>query len=203
MGKGEQVIKRSLARRGAALIVLGAILALGMGFLALALAVVGEYGGMLVFVLLTALGAFCLAVGIKECSIRTSGWTARNPDLSAQADELYENAIYEDKYILHSEKHIGSKRTPPAIAAFDEVLGMYVRKTRYNFLITVQKQLIIVTQKGEIALSIYSDQKIDELARRIAAYSPRARFGYTADNLAYFRAQQKAYKEYLKAARRR
>lgn len=199
---GVERVKKSLRRRAALLIFFGAILFLGMGFIAFAFAVTGELDGIFWFSFAVAcLGVFFIVLGIREGSLKTSGWVKRNPDLLRQAEELYSNVVYEDKYIVCSNRHIGSKRNPASIASFDEVIGLYVRKTRYNFLITVQKELIVVTQKGEISVSVYSDKKIDGLVDMIAQRCPGVRLGYSPENVAYFNQVHKDYKERLKAMR--
>ena len=198
-----ETVKRAIRKRGIGLIVFGTILFLGMGFIALAAAMVGDAVGMMVFALIMlCLGVLFIVLGIKDCSIHASGLIKRNPDLLEQGEELYNNIVYQDKYIVYSNKHVASKRSPTSIAAFDEVIGMYERKTTYAIFITVQKELIIVTKRDEIPISVFSGKKMDDLANLIYEHCPQARIGASAENMAYFKEQHKAYKEQLKAMRR-
>lgn len=197
---GSEKVKRAIRKRAALLIFLGCILFFGMGFIAFAFAMIGELGGMFVFsVAVAAFGAWIIWFGARQCSMKSCIWLKRNPELLKQADELYSSVVYENKYILYSFKHVGCKRNPINIAAFDEIIGFYERKTRYNFLITIQKELVIVTRRGEMSVSIYSDKKIEELIELISSRAFGAKIGYDPVNAEYFRQEQKAYKKSMKS----
>ena len=194
---GSDIVKKSIRRRSLIVIVLGAFLSINSGMMFVGAIAIKDFSVMFfASLILLVLGIFIVWLGIKEGNLKTNGFIKRNPDLLNQADELYANIIYEDKFVIASQKHIGSKKVRTNIASFEEIIGMYLRKTRYNHLVTVQKELIIITRKGEMAVSIYSDLKrIDVMELVINNCPNELRIGYTPENLAYFKQQQALYKE--------
>lgn len=198
---GREKVLKKMRSNSIFITVLGFLLFLGCGLLAFC-CIVGEFAPMAIFLGIFALGGlFFIVLGIRNGNPKTSLFTKRNPDLLAQADELYANVVYEDKTIIHSNKTLASKKNPLSIVSFDEVIGIYEKTTTYNHLVTIEHQLVLVTPKGENYISIYGKNKeaVGAIMTRIHQYCPHARLGYNTENLQYFRQVQKAYKKQRKA----
>lgn len=200
---GSEVILKKLRSKSIVIIVLGALLFLGLGFLAFC-CIVGEFLPMAILLGIGALlGLFFIILGIRMRNPKKSSFLKRNPDLLTQADELYANVVYEDKTIIHSNKTIASKKNPLSMVSFDEVIGIYEKTTTYNHLVTIEHNLVLVTPKGENYISIYGKNKeaVGAILTRIHQYCPNARLGYSPQNLQYFKQVQKEYKKQRKENR--
>lgn len=198
---GSEKIIKKIRSKSVVVIVLGALLFLGFGFLAFC-CVVGEFLPMAIFLgIFALLGLFFIIWGIRMRNPKKSSFLKRNPDLLEQADELYANVVYEDKTIIHSNKTLASKKNPLSMVSFDEVIGIYEKTTTYNHLVTIEHNLVLVTPKGENYISIYGKNKeaVGAILTRIHQYCPNARLGYSPQNLQYFRQVQKEYKKQRKA----
>ncbi len=198
---GSEKILKKIRSRSIIVIVLGVLLFLGCGFLAFC-CVVGEFLPMAIFLgIFALLGLFFVIWGIRICNPQKSTFLKRNPDLLAQADELFANVVYEDKTIIHSHKTIASKKNILSMASFDEIIGIYEKTTTYNHLVTIDHNLVLVTPKGENFISIYGKNKetVGAILTRIHQYCPNAILGYSPQNLQYFRQVQKEYKKQRKA----
>lgn len=198
---GREKVLKKMRSNSIFIVVLGVLLFLGCAFLAFC-CVLAEAIPMAIFLVIFALlGLFFIILGIRNGNPKTSLFTKRNPDLLAQADELYSNVVYEDKTIIHSHKTIASKKNVLNMAAFDEVIGIYEKKTTYNHLVTIEHSLVLVTPKGETYISIYGKNKeaVGAILTRIHQYCPNARLGFSPENLQYFKQVQKEYKKQRKA----
>lgn len=120
----------------------------------------------------------------------------RNHDLLWQADEVFNNIIYEDDFIICSNNTIANKKNLLNIASFEEIIGIYERKFTYEHFITVTRELVLVTKKGEITISIYAKnaETVENLVNYIYKHCSNAKIGYTSLNFKYFKEVQKAYK---------
>ncbi len=192
---GREIVLKKLRSKSIIVIVLGALLFLGCGFLALC-CFIGAFLPMAVFMSISALlGLFFIILGSRNCNPETSLYTKRNPDLLAQADELFSNVVYEDKTIIHSNKTLASKKNPLNMVSFDEVIGIYEETTTYNFLFTVEHKLVLVTPKGENYIGIYgkNQEAVEAIITHIQQRCPNARLGY--QNIDYYKQVQKEYKK--------
>lgn len=108
----------------------------------------------------------------------------RNPDLLWQADEVFNNIIYEDDFIICSNNTIANKKNLLNIASFEEIIGIYERKFTYEHFITVTRELVLVTKKGEITISIYAKiaETVENLVNYIYKHCSNVKIGYTSLN---------------------
>lgn len=198
---GRELILKKLRSRSLVLIILGFFLFLGCGFLAFC-CIIGEFIPMVILGgIFALLGLVFIILGFRMRNPEKSTFIKRNPDLLNQADELYSHIVYEDKTIVHSHQHIASKKNPLCIASFEEIIGIYEKTTTYSHVITIEHNLVLVTPKGDNLISIYGKNKeaVAEIVGRIYKYCPNARYGFSVDNMKYFRQMQKAYKKQCKA----
>lgn len=177
-------------------------------FLELCMIVVGirdNVGPILFFALLGAIGGAFLYFGIKGLKHpEQTQVLKKNPDLLQQADELFSHVVYEDDFVILSDRIIANKKNITQMAFTDEVFLIYVFRQTTN-LITTTKQLILQTARGQMEINIYGRKKetINQLAERIAQNCQYARLGYSGEGLDYVKhmrelwAQDKAYKENL------
>lgn len=155
---------------------------------------IAEYIFVMLFIL--ALGVPMLIFGIRNLrNPMKHGMFKRNPFLLDQVDNMVANKIYEDKFIMLSDRCIANKKTITEIAYLEHVFLVYIQKQRTNFIPT-GKILLICTATGNIGINIYGVKKatIDELASKISKVCPNARFGYNNEGLAYLNQMKQIYK---------
>lgn len=197
---GRELILKKLRSRSLVVIILGFLLFLGCGFIAFC-CIIGEFIPMVILGgLFALLGLVFIILGFRMRNPEKSTFIKRNPDLLNQADELFSHIVYEDKTIMHSHQNIASKKNPLCIVSFDEIIGIYEKTTTYSHVITIEHSLVLVTPKGDNLISIYGKNKeaVAEIVGRIYKYCPNARYGFSVDNMKYFRQVQKAYKKQRK-----
>lgn len=162
-------------------------------------------GAVLFFALIGILGGFFLYFGIRGLMHpEKTQALKKNPDLLRLADELFSHIVYEDDFIILSDRIIANKKNITQMAFTDEVFLIYVYKQTTNF-ITTTKQLILRTARGQLEINIYGRKEatINQLAARIAQNCQYARLGYSDEGLAYVKQmrqlweQDKAYKANL------
>lgn len=110
----------------------------------------------------------------------------KNPQLLMQADELFSDVLYQDDYIIFSNRVIANKKDVTQMAYLYEILWIYESKSSYNF-VTTEHDVVIVTLNHTMKISIYGSgkQATHELLTKIYQLCPNARVGYTQENMAY------------------
>lgn len=143
---------------------------------------------MMVLFLAIAVGGIVLTVNAIRTLIdpANSSTIKKNPGILQQADELFQNIIYQDEFIVLSPRIIANAKDIREIAYTDEVFLIYVYTHKTNG-ITDQKKLVLLTARGMIEINIYlkKDIKVEALANRILQHCRYARAGYTPDGLKY------------------
>lgn len=139
--------------------------------------------------LLFAFGLVSLILGIKTAvNPEKSGFIKNNPDLLKQADELYFNIVYEDKYIIISNRVIANKKQITQMAYLEDIYLIYQRTQSMN-LIPTANELVLENRnkKNSMTINIYAKGKNtrDDLFRILSNACPNARLGWTPENLQY------------------
>lgn len=194
---GRKKVIKEIHARALLLIILGGISFLGMGFLAFACLITEEIGMGIITGIATCLGLLLLILGIRIWNPKNSPIFKCNPELFKQVDELFSNIVYEDNFIICSNKTIANKKHLLNIAWFDEILGIHEKKSTYNSIITYERHLVLVTKKGQIQINIYARKRntVDNLIQTISKFVPKARIGWSPENTSYYNQVQKDYKE--------
>lgn len=120
----------------------------------------------------------------------------RNPHLLEMADELYGNIIYEDAFIILSERLFAPKKETYYVCPRDEVYWVYLEKQSMNFVPT-GKSFWFVTARVRFALDVTGKKReeIDRTMNVLAQACSNLRVGYTNENMVYADRMQKQWKE--------
>ena len=107
--------------------------------------------------------------------------------------------IYQDKFIIVSQRVIGSASVPKHMVYRDEVIACWLYSESINF-IPATKQINIYTADPKVSLPINvygrKAETIEGVMRRIQEFCPNVRMGYTPENFKYVRQVQKEYKKH-------
>lgn len=120
----------------------------------------------------------------------------KNPDILLQADELYQNIIYQDKNLIFSSRIIANAANITQISYTDEVFVIYVYIHKTNG-VTDQKLLKLETARNTIQINIITkkDEEINELIGLIVSQCRYARVGYNTDSMAYLKQMKELWKK--------
>lgn len=105
----------------------------------------------------------------------------RNPKLLEQADELFSDIIYQDKFIIYSNRIIANAKDITQMAAFDEIVNICESSTSYNFIKTDHK-IVLVLPTYQVQISVYAKKRetIDDLKYGIMQRCPKLQPNYQA-----------------------
>jgi hypothetical protein len=197
---GRKKVIKEIHARALLAIILGGILFLGAGFFTFCFLIVGGIGeeiGLVIFLgISTCFGLLILILGITQWNPNNSQFFKRNPELFKQVDELFSNIVYEDDFIICSNKTLANKKHLLNIAQFDEILGIHESIHTYNSILTLERHLVLVTKKGQIKINIYARKQdtVENLIQQISELAPNARIGWSTENNAYYNKVQTDYK---------
>lgn len=198
---GRKKVIKEIHARALLVIILGGILFLGAGFFTFCFLITGEIGeaiGLVIFLgIFTCVGLLFLILGITQWNPKNTPFLKSNPELFKQVDELFSNIVYEDDFIICSNKTIANKKHLLNIAQFDEILGIHEKKSTYNSILTLERHLILVTKKGQIQINIYARKRdtVENLIQKISELAPKARIGWSIENNSYYNQIQTDYKK--------
>ena len=115
------------------------------------------------------------------------------------AADIDRGVIYQDKFIIVSQRVIGSASVPKYMVYRDEVIACWLYSQSINF-IPATKQINIYTADPKVSLpiNVYGRKAdtIEGIMRRIQELCPNVRMGYTPENARYVRQVQKEYKKH-------
>ncbi len=151
--------------------------------------------GMFPFII----GVLFLIFGIKNLSHpERSSCIKHNPDLLRQADELFMNIKYEDKFMIISDRVLASKKNITQMCWLEDVYLVYQHTQSMNF-ISYVNELIIGNKrkKNRISISVYCRGKntVMNIMQLLSQCCPNSRFGYTPENMAYLVEMQDRYEQ--------
>ena len=146
-------------------------------------------GMIILFGLFALLGIVFIIIGIRNIvRPEKTGYLKNNPQLLEMADQLYSHIIYEDQYVLISDKVLANKKQPTQMTWLWDVYLIYLHTTSTNFIPTGSEYVIENRfQKNRVAINVLARGKKSkqELLNVLAQACPNARFGYSDEGLAY------------------
>lgn len=137
---------------------------------------VGEAPELGFFVSGMALLMFSLVIiGIVRCAnpMRARCFK-KNPKLLEQADELFSDIIYQDKFVIYSNRIIASAKDITQMAAFDDITRLIENSMSYNGIRT-EHSIVLVVPTYQIKISVYAKGRktITELKQNIYQRCPQ------------------------------
>lgn len=189
---GRDIVIAKIKKGGIVGIVGGAFLMVLFGLIAIGVLTddaddgIGVAAAIGIFVLL---GVVFIIMGIRNivCPEKTR-FLKNNPQLLKMADQLYSHIIYEDQYVLISDKVLANKKQPTQMTWLWDVYLIYLHTTSTNFIPTGSEYVIENRfPKNRVAINVLARGKKSkqELLNVLAQACPNTRFGYSDEGLAY------------------
>ena len=156
-----------------------------------------EYSIMFIFfALFLALGIFLIVSQRKILNDPTRSKVIKNnPNILEMADELIDNKVYEDQFLILSPRIIANAADITQISYTDEVFLVYVYIHRTNGVMDT-KQLKLETAHGMMGFNIIrkKDEEVNVLMNNVLSHCRYARAGYTKESLAYLNQMRELWK---------
>lgn len=189
---GRDIVLARIKKNGIIAIVGGAFLMILFGLITIGVLTDNADDGMgmiILFGLFALLGIVFIIMGIRNIvRPEKTGYLKNNPQLLEMADQLYSHIIYEDQYVLISDKVLANKKQPTQMTWLWDVYLIYLHTTSTNFIPTGSEYIVENRMpKNRIAINVYAKGKRSkqELLNVLAQACPNARFGYSDEGLAY------------------
>lgn len=191
---GRDIVIAKIKKGGIVGIVGGAFLMVLFGLIAIGVLTDDADDGIGVVIaigIFILMGVVFIIMGIRNivCPEKTR-FLKNNPQLLEMADQLYSHIIYEDQYVLISDKVLANKKQPTQMTWLWDVYLIYLHTTSTNFIPTGSEYVIENRfPKNRVAINVLARGKKSkqELLNVLAQACPNARFGYSDEGLAYLR----------------
>lgn len=146
---------------------------------------------------LAAVGVLLIAVGAQYTHGVNSKFVRKREHLLEYLYSLKENPIYEDNYVVISEKAVAGKKNLIEAVCVDDVLMVneYVYKT--NGITSAHTVDLWLRNGKKLQINVYGKKQevIQNLIAIIHKYCMNSLPGFNKENLDYVRKEQKKYKE--------
>lgn len=185
---GKEVIFKKIIAKGGFVLGMGIVLILAGAIMAFMMFVAEEVGAGVFFALIFAAGVALFIMGLRNMICpEKSAFIKNNPELLVQAEQLYSNIVYQDDFVIISDKVIANKKSPLQMAYLEDVYLVYQHTASMNGISTAN-ELVLETKnkKNTLRISVYAKgkQTRSDLFTLLASYCPNAYFGWTQEGLA-------------------
>ena len=187
-----------LKKTGFKYLIGGIIISLFSSFLLLFFKLLNNFNQVLLFcLLLLVLGLYMIFFGVKYIINIRKTYLAEKPQTLQQLEELFDNKIYEDKYVVLSEKYIAPQQNILQILELDKICWVYQYVQKMNG-IKVIKMIKVFTASNHLEIVVYNKEDEQKLMDIICKFATNARVGYNQENSQYYKEVKKSYKEEIK-----
>ncbi len=187
-----------LKKTGFKYLIGGIIISLFSSFLLLFFKLLNNFNQVLLFCLvLLVLGLYMIFFGVKYIINIRKTYLAEKPQTLQQLEELFDNKIYEDKYVVLSEKYIAPQQNILQILELDKICWFYPYVQKMNG-IKVIKMIKVFTASNHLEIVVYNKEDEQKLMDIICKFATNARVGYNQENSQYYKEVKKSYKEEIK-----
>lgn len=178
---GRDLVLKKIKSSAVRLLVVGVIMGVLLALFSFVL-FVGEATELAIVMAVLAVLLFLVTIiGVhKNLNPMKAHCLKRNPKLLEQADELFSHIIYQDKFIIYSERIIANAKDITQMAAFEDIVNVCESSTSYNA-VSTQHELVLVLPTYQIKINVYAKKRetIDDLKYGIMQRCPKLQTGYT------------------------
>ena len=191
---GREKFFKQLCKIGNAYIGLGIFVGLISLFMTLIFITDGFSIPLIIFMGLCALAIVFIVKGVDYKKGENSKYAQKHPDLLALADTL-SNPVFENNFVIISNKAIADKKNYRNIAALDDVLAIYEHITRTNGIVTGHTVQLCIIDGRNLQINVYARKREtkDDLVLTISNYCPNAKVGFSPETNAYVYEKRKEY----------
>ena len=150
---------------------------------------------VIAFSIMLGFGILLFVLGADYKKGENSRYIKKHPYVLELADSLV-NPVFENDFIIISDKAISDKKNFRNIVALNNVLGIYEHIVRTNGIVTSHDIQLSSIDGREYRINVFARKREtkDDLVLTISNYCPNARVGYSPENLEYIEAKRKEYK---------
>ena len=192
---GREKLIKNLNKIGNTFIGLGIFVGLISLFMTLIFITDGFSIPLLIFLGLLVLAIILIVKGVDNKKGENSKFVKKYPNVLELADSL-DNPVFENDFIIISDKAIADKKKYCNIVALNDVLAIYEHITRTNGIVTAHTIQLSSIDGRDIQINVYARKRDtkDDLLLTISNYCPNARIGYSPENMSYVNEKRKEYK---------
>lgn len=194
---GREILFKNLKSKGRLLLITGICFALVSLFMIAIFIPDGFHPAIVCFTIILIVAIILIYFGVDFFKGENSKYIKRNPTILTRVDDLFKNAVYNDNFVVISDKLIASKDDLTNIADLNDVLVIYENIQRMNGIV-VSHDINLELRKGKtIAVCVYGKkgETTDNILLTISKYCPNAMVGYTNESISYLSEQRKLYKQ--------
>lgn len=192
---GREKLFKQLRKTGNILMGLGIFLVVICSFMTLIFLTDGFSVPLLIFMAFLAVGVFIIIKGLDFKKGENSKYVMKYPYLLELADSL-DNPVFENDFIIVSDKAIADKKNYRSIVALEDVLAVYEHITRTNGIVTQHTVQLCAIDGRDLQINVFARKRDtkDDLVLTISNFCPNARVGYSPETWEYVNEKRKAYK---------
>ena len=194
---GRTRLIKKLKSKGIILLIAGIIISLISTLMSVAFIIDGPNPILIAFIIMLICGIIFIYNGVDYLKKENSKFIKKHPEILELADDLDINKVYEDNFIIISNKAISPKKDITKVAALDDVLGIYESIQRTNGIVTSHIIRLELRDGRCVTINVYAKKREtkDNLVLTISNYCHNAKVGYSNETLSYIKEQRKEYKE--------
>lgn len=133
---GRTRLIKKLKSKGIIFLIAGIIISLISTLMSVAFIIDGPNPILIAFIIMLICGIIFIYNGVDYLKKENSKFIKKHPEILELADDLDINKVYEDNFIIISNKAISPKKDITKVAALDDVLGIYESIQRTNGIVT-------------------------------------------------------------------
>lgn len=192
---GREKFLKSLNKIGNTFIGLGIFIGLISIFMILIFITDGFSMPIFMFLIMLVFAIIFFVKGLDYKKGENSKYVQKYPNVLELADSL-DNIVFENDFIIISDKAIADKKNYRNIIALKDVLAIYEHITRTNGIVTAHTVQLSSIDGRDLQINVYARKRDtkDDLLLTISNYCPNARIGYSPENMSYVNEKRKEYK---------
>ncbi len=192
---GREKFLKSLNKIGNTFIGLGIFIGLISIFMILIFITDGFSMPIFMFLIMLVFAIIFFVKGLDYKKGENSKYVQKYPNVLELADSL-DNIVFENDFIIISDKAIADKKNYRNIIALNDVLAIYEHITRTNGIVTAHTVQLSSIDGRDLQINVYARKRDtkDDLLLTISNYCPNARIGYSPENMSYVNEKRKEYK---------
>lgn len=192
---GREKFLKSLNKIGNIFIGLGIFIGLISIFMILIFITDGFSMPIFMFLIMLVFAIIFFVKGLDYKKGENSKYVQKYPNVLELADSL-DNIVFENDFIIISDKAIADKKNYRNIIALNDVLAIYEHITRTNGIVTAHTVQLSSIDGRDFQINVYARKRDtkDDLLLTISNYCTNARVGYSPENMSYVNEKRKEYK---------
>lgn len=191
-----ETLLNRLRKNGNTFFVLGIVLGVFSFLMTLVFISGGLIVPLLIFLVFLALSVWGIIIGLDYKKGESSKYVKKRPGILELADS-FSNTVYENDFIIVSDKAVVDKKNYLNIVALDDVLAVYESIMRTNGIVSSHTITLCPINGRDLGINVLAKKRevTDDLLLTIAHFCPNAKVGYSGETLEYVEAKRKEYKE--------